>query len=40
MRFTVDEVNAGHADGWTLANGWFPFQSSWWGWFTRLVPEE
>jgi len=35
MRFTLDEVNAGKADGWAFAAGWFPFQTSWWAWFCR-----
>ena len=37
MRFTVDEVNAGRAVGWTLAAGWFPFGTSHWAWFRREV---
>jgi hypothetical protein len=40
MRFTIDEVNAGLPAGWTFASGWFPFQSSWWAWFSRPVREE
>ena len=40
MRFTLDEVNAGLAAGWTFTSGWYPFQTSWWAWFTRPVPEE
>ncbi len=37
MRFTLDEVNAGLARGWTFASGWFPFQTSYFAWFRREV---
>lgn len=37
MRFTLDEVNAGLAAGWTFSAGWFPYQQSAWAWFTRDV---
>ena len=37
MRFTVHEVQAGAAEGWTFSSGWFPFQASWWAWFRREV---
>ena len=40
MRFTVDEVNAGKTSGWTFAAGWFPFQTSYWAWFTRPAVHE
>jgi hypothetical protein len=40
MRFTLDEVNAGDAAGWTFAAGWFRFQTSCWAWFTRPAPRE
>lgn len=39
MRFTLDEVNAGHAAGWTFASGWFRFQASWWAWYRREAPD-
>jgi hypothetical protein len=35
MRFTVQEVAEGRADGWTLACGWFPFQQTMWAWFRQ-----
>ena len=35
QRFTVEEVNAGRAAGWTLAVGWFRAQQSAWAWFWR-----
>ena len=38
-RFTVDEVNAGRAVGWTLEAGWFPFGMSHWAWFRREAPD-
>jgi hypothetical protein len=34
-RFTVEEVNAGLAIGWTLASGWFRHSESAWAWFRR-----
>ena len=37
MRFTVEEVNAGLADGWTLSAGWFWAQGTAWAWFRRRV---
>ena len=37
MRFTIEEVNAGRAEGWTFLYGWFPFQASHWAWFRREV---
>jgi len=40
MRFSLEEVNSGRAEGWTFASGWYPFQSSWWAWFMRVTPEE
>ena len=39
-RFSIDDVNAGLASGWTFTAGWFPFQTSWWAWFMRLAPED
>ena len=38
-RFNIDDVNAGAAQEWTFASGWFPFQSSYWAWFARPVQE-
>ena len=36
MRFTVEEVNAGRADGWVLAAGWFCTQGTAWAWFQKV----
>jgi len=35
MRFTVEEVNAGQAAGWSFVAGWFRFSQSYWAWFKR-----
>ncbi len=37
MRFTIEEVNAAPAEGWTFCYGWFPLQASHWAWFRREV---
>jgi hypothetical protein len=39
-RFSIEDLNAGLTIGWTFAVGWFAFQTSWWAWFVRSVPEE
>jgi hypothetical protein len=39
-RFTIEEVNAGRADGWTFASGWYAFQNSAWAWYWRPAAEE
>jgi len=37
IRFTVAEVNAGKARGWTFSSGWFqtPGSVGPWAWFRR-----
>lgn len=37
QRFTIESVNAGRADGWAFASGWYPYQLSVWAWFRRDV---
>ncbi len=39
MRFSIEEVNAGQAAGWTFFYGWFGFQASYWAWFRREVSD-
>jgi len=36
-RFTLEEVRAGEALGWTFSSGWFSFSQSVWAWFRREV---
>jgi hypothetical protein len=37
--FTIEDVNSGHARGWTFSSGWFRFHhtASAWAWFRREV---
>ena len=39
-RFTIEEANAGLAQGWTLSAGWFRLHHapSAWAWFRREAP--